>query len=248
MLTTHADVSAPRRSLLALDDLRADELDALLDLGATMLHHPGAWRHRLEGQAVACLLRPRSLELRCALTAAIHRLGALPVLLDLGEEPDDDARALSGTCAAIVVEGAAQRHLRQVVARATVPVINAGNRGNDPCAALAACLALRERFGRLSGLSVAHVGAAGGLAHSLLEAAPLAGFQLHLSAEPGALPDPWVIASAGKAVHLVDDPLAAIGNAHAIVSAARLEPAHRTAMAQALLHTLITGDWEVFSC
>jgi len=202
----------------------------------------------LEGRTVACLLRRGSLELRAVLTVAIHHLGALPVLLDPGDEPDDDARALSSACAAIVVEAAAQRHLRQLAARASVPVLNGGNRGDDPLRGLAACLALQERFGHLRGLSVAYVGPPDGLAHSLLQAAPLAGFQVRLSARSSALPDPWIIASAGSAVRLIDDPLAAIGNAHAVVSDTHLEPAHRTSMAQALLYTLITGDWEIPPC
>lgn len=250
-------LAAPRtlsQSLLQVADLDGAELDAVLDLAAAMRRHPSGWRHRLEGRAVACILDAPSLAAHAAFASAINRLGALPVLLQPRPVPEEDARELSSTCAAIVVCGASQRTLRELAEHATVPVVNGGGPHHDPCGALACCLALRERFGRLADLSVAYVGAADALAHSLLQAAPLAGFELRLACPSGALADPWIIASAGQAVRVMDDPGDAVTDAHIVVSDSRIESLeHEQArnlapIAQALLHALTTGDWEISPC
>ena len=59
-----------------------------------------------------------------------------------------------------------------------MPVINALTDDHHPCQALADLLTLRERFGGLEGLQVAYVGDGNNVAHSLIEAAALAGFEL----------------------------------------------------------------------
>jgi ornithine carbamoyltransferase len=240
--------SASPACVLELSDLDARELEALLDLGATMQHHPLAWRHRLEGRTVACVLNDASLPVHTALAVAVHRLGALPVVLEAGGAPDEEAHLLSAVCDAIVLSAATQRRLRRIADDADVPVVNAGNADHDPCRALAACLALRDQFGTLDGLKVAWVGPADGLVHSLLQAAPLAGLQLRLSCPPGRLADPWIIASGGRAVHVADSAQAAVEDAHVVISPAMVDALDWAPMTQALLYALITGDWEVPRC
>lgn len=237
-------VSPTRRNLLEIADLDAREFEALLDLASTMHRHPTAWRHSLEGRTVACVLHAPALAAHTALAAAVNRLGALPLMLTPDAFPEDDARMLSSACDGIVIHGARHRDLTDLAARATVPVVNACSREHDPCEALAHCLALRERFGSLDGLSIAYVGPAGPLAYSLLQAAPIARFQLRLACPATAMADPWVLASAGQAVRIFDDPAGAVAGAHAVLRGDG-PASNRTPTTQALLHALITGDWEV---
>src|SRR3954453_8923134 len=98
------------RHVLRLADLDPAELEALLDLAATMKRHPLAWRGALEGRAVACFFAKPSTRTRVSLEAAIFRLGALPIMLPSeelklgrGQSIADTARVLSGYCDAIVV-------------------------------------------------------------------------------------------------------------------------------------------------
>lgn len=235
------------RHLLEIADLESEELAALLDLAAVMKHHPSAWRHSLEGRTVACILHAPALSAHVALATAINRLGGLPAIVEPGGLPEDDARLLSRSCDAIVVHAATHRHVRELAEHASVPVVNTGSRDHDVGRALACCLALRERFGTLEALAIAYVGPAGPLVHSLLQAAPLARFELRLGCPPHGLPDPWMIASAGRRVRVFDDPRAAADGAHAVLREA--EPvADLVPVTQALLHALITGDWEDTRC
>jgi ornithine carbamoyltransferase len=128
--------------LLRVADLLPRQFDALLDLAAVMKRHPLAWRGSLEGRSVACLFAKPSTRTRVSFEAAIHRLGALPIMLrpdelqlDRGEPIADTARVLSGYCDAIVVRTFAQRDLRELADHASVPVINALTNDHHPCQA-----------------------------------------------------------------------------------------------------------------
>ena len=128
-------------------------------MAAVMKRHPLAWRSALAGRAVACVFEHSGLRSQVSLEVAVHRLGALPVVLQpRGESTVDTAHAVSPFCDAIAVRTDRHRDLLDLVEQASVPVINALTDREHPCRALADCLALRERFGGLAGLDIAYVG------------------------------------------------------------------------------------------
>lgn len=262
-------------SLLAVTDLDPWQVGALLELSAVMKRHPAAWDHCLEGRTVVCVFPSTCVTSRLAFTLAVHRLGAHPVTLtpadletELGESLADAARMLSASCDAIAVHAFPHRDLQALTEHARVPVINTHSRHYDPWHGLTECLTLQERFGALDGLAVACLGATDHIVHALLELAPRTGIELRLASRSTALADPWTLASAGQAVHVVDDPAEAVAGARAVYTDAGGHPVtpemlvgaapdalvvhgpslehatNRVPMAQALLYTLITGDWE----
>jgi ornithine carbamoyltransferase len=209
--------------VLRVADLDAARFDALLDLAAAMKRHPSAWHGTLEGQAVACYFAKPSTRTRVSFEAAINRLGGLPVMLrpdelqlGRGEPISDTARVLSSYCAAIVIRTFAQRDVAELAEHAGVPVINALTDDHHPCQALADCLTLREHFGDLHGLPVAYVGDGNNVAHSLIEAAVLTGIELRVATPPHCKPDPAIVAHAGRAVQLLEDPHDAVRDAAAV--------------------------------
>src|SRR5919197_2452164 len=124
-----ASAAAPRH-LLGLDALSEADFGALLDLAAVMKRHPLAWRTTLEGRAIACLFEQPSTRSRASLQVAIHRLGALPVMLaprELGggDSLAETARVLSSYCDAIAVRTPRHRDLLELAEHASVPVLNA---------------------------------------------------------------------------------------------------------------------------
>jgi ornithine carbamoyltransferase len=220
----------PARSFLRVADLDQSELFALLDLAAVMREDVTAWRYRLDGQTLACYFTKPSTRTRVSFEAAAWRLGMLPVMLrpdelqlGRGEPLEDTARVLSRYAAAIVVRTFAQRDLDALAAAASVPVVNALTDDHHPCQALADLLTIRDRFGTLEGRTVAYLGDGNNVAHSLMEAAALAGMHVLVATPGGFQPDPTVTANAalvarqhGGSVHLTDDPLVAVRGAHAV--------------------------------
>ena len=209
----------PQR-LLGIDDLSADDFAALLDLAAVMKRHPLAWRSTLEGRAVACLFDHPATRGRVSLEVAVHRLGALGVVLAaVGGSLADTARSLSSYCDAITVHTALHRDLLVLAEHASVPVVNARTDRAHPCQALADCLTLRERYGALHGLEIAWVGASEPVTHSLIEAATLAGFTVRLATPPELLPDPALLGRANGSIRVCDTPREAVAGAVAVYAA-----------------------------
>jgi ornithine carbamoyltransferase len=209
--------------LLRIADLEADELHWLLDRAAAMKADHRGWLDAMPGASVACFFAKPSTRTRVSFEAAINRLGALPIMLrpdelqlGRGEPIADTARVLSSYCAAIVIRTFAQSDVEEMASAATVPVINALTDDHHPCQALADLLTLRETFGRLEGLRVAYVGDGNNVAHSLMEAAALTGFELSLACPTGYFPDPEIVRTAGPAAHVFVDPRDAVAGAHAV--------------------------------
>jgi len=212
-----------KTDLLRIADLSPARLAALLDLAAAMKADPNRWGDALRGESVACYFSKPSTRTRISFEAAAHRLGGLPIMLrpdelqlGRGEPIADTARVMSSYCAAIVIRTFAQRDVEEMAAASAVPVINALTDDHHPCQALADLLTLRERFGDLAGLTVAYVGDGNNVAHSLIEAALLAGLQLALACPEGYRPDPAIVEAAGDAVRVVTDPRDAVAGAAAV--------------------------------
>jgi ornithine carbamoyltransferase len=213
----------PKHDLLRIADLSPGRLEALLALSTEMKADPRGWLDALPGESVGCYFSKPSTRTRVSIEAAIHRLGALPIMLrpdelqlGRGEPIADTARVMSSYCAAIVIRTFAQRDVQQMAEAASVPVINALTDDHHPCQALADLLTLRERFGGLEGLQVAYVGDGNNVAHSLMEAAALAGFELRLACPPDYRPDDQITRAAGEAVNVVRDPREAVAGAQAV--------------------------------
>jgi ornithine carbamoyltransferase len=212
-------------------DLTHQELRGLLDLASAMKASPDLWQDELRGEAVACIFEKPSTRTRVSFAAAIARLGATPIALSThelqlgrGESIADTARSLSGYVSAIVIRTFAQATVDELAHWATVPVVNALSDEHHPCQALADLLTIEDAFGDVAGRRLAFVGDGGdNVAHSLLEAAALAGLDITIACTPEFTPDPRVFANArrlarrsGADLTVVHDPAAAVTGADAV--------------------------------
>ena len=181
-----------------------------------MKTRPHGFVEALRGDTLVCFFEKPSTRTRVSFAAAAERLGMLPVVLrpdelqlGRGETIEDTARTLSGYAAAIAARTFSQETVERLASAATVPVINALTDRHHPCQALADLLTLRERFGRLTGLRVAFVGAGNNVATSLLEAGALMGMHVTVACPPGHEP-------AVEGAHVVHDPVEAVAAADAV--------------------------------
>jgi ornithine carbamoyltransferase len=216
--------------LLRISDLDPEGLRKLLDTAARMKAHPHGSRHAEVGRILACLFSKPSTRTRVSLEAAAWRLGMLPMMLrpdelqlGRGEPIADTARVLSSYVDILAIRTFSHAQVEELAAEATIPVINALTDEHHPCQALADLLTLRERFGSLEGLKVAYVGDGNNVAHSLMEAAALAGMEVAVATPAGYEPDADVVARAqelcaagGGKVAVGGDPYLAAAGAHAV--------------------------------
>jgi ornithine carbamoyltransferase len=218
------------KDFLRVSMLDPGDLALLLGLAERFKYDPYRSRSMLANDTVVLYFNKPSTRTRLSFETAIARLGGTPIVvgaadlqLGRGETIEDTARIVSRYAQAFVVRTSADDEVRRFAQAATIPVINALTDLHHPCQALADLLTLRERFGRLQGLHLAYVGDGNNVAHSLIEAAALAGLRLSIATPASFAPDRAVVAHAqalarvnGGSLHLGTDPAAAVEGADAV--------------------------------
>jgi ornithine carbamoyltransferase len=221
------------RHLLRDDDLTADEQREVLDLADAMKVDRFAQRPLDGPKAVAVLFDKPSTRTRISFEVGIAQLGGTPLIVDAqvsqlgrGETIGDTARVLSRYVDAIVWRTGHQSRVEEMAAGASVPVVNALTDQFHPCQVLADLQTVRERFGRLAGLTLTYLGdGANNMAHSLLLGGATAGLHVRVCSPEGFQPDGGVLRDAknrasetGASVELVADPHAAVDGADVVAT------------------------------
>jgi ornithine carbamoyltransferase len=220
------------RHLLRDDDLTPAEQLAVLDLATEMKQDRYAHRP-LNGHPVAVIFDKSSTRTRVSFEVGISQLGGQPLIIDggasqlgRGETIADTARVLSRFVDAIVWRTGAQTRVQEMAEAASVPVVNALTDEFHPCQVLADLQTIRERHGRLRGLTMAFLGdGANNMAHSLMLGGVTAGLNVRLGAPSGFTPDPSVLADVrsraaetGAGVEILDDPVDAVAGVDVVVT------------------------------
>lgn len=221
------------RHFLRDDDLSQAEQTEILDL-AVRLKADRFSARPLEGpQTVAVIFDKSSTRTRVSFAVGIADLGGVPLIFGIDssqlggkETPSDTARVLERQVAAIVWRTFAQAGLEEMAAGTTVPVINALSDDFHPCQLLADLLTIRERRGKLAGLTVTFLGdGASNMAQSYLLAGSTAGMHMRIASPAEYAPTDAVVAAGraaasqtGGSITLFKDPQEAAAGSDVIVT------------------------------
>ncbi|MTD14016.1 ornithine carbamoyltransferase [Nakamurella sp. YIM 132087] len=220
------------RHYLRDDDLSPAELIEVLDLADLYKRNRTAARP-LERKSVAVLFEKNSTRTRLSFEVGISQLGGQPIIVDgrtsqLGREEtiEDTSRVLSRYVDAVAIRTFAQRRIDALASTSSVPVINALTDEFHPCQVLADLQTIRERLGRLAGVTLTYLGdGANNMAHSLMLGGANAGLHVRVSSPEGFVPDPQILLDAktragltGGSVELITDPVAAVSGADVLVT------------------------------
>jgi ornithine carbamoyltransferase len=221
------------RHLLRDDDLSPAEQLAVLDLADELKRDRYARKPLAGPRPVAVIFDKSSTRTRVSFETGIAQLGGHPLIIDghssqmgRGETIADTARVLSRMVDAVVWRTTGQHRIEDFAAASTVPVVNALTDEFHPCQVLADLQTVRERHGRLAGLTLTYLGdGANNMAHSLLLGGVTAGMHVRVAAPDGFVPDPAVLEAAGQraeqtggSVLLTPDPLAGSKDADVLVT------------------------------
>jgi ornithine carbamoyltransferase len=220
------------RHFLRDDDLSPAEQAEVLDLADRMkadrLGFPV-----LAGKSIATIFEKNSTRTRLSFEVGIDQLGGHPIVIDgrtmqLGREEtiEDTSRVVSRYVDAVVWRTFAQARMTAMASAATVPVINALTNEFHPCQVLADLQTVRERHGRLAGVTLVFLGDGGNnMAHSLLLGGTTAGMHVRIASPAGFQPHGEVLLDAkhraeetGGSVAFVADPHAAVDGADVLVT------------------------------
>jgi len=221
------------RHFLRDDDLSPAELIEILDL-ADEMKADRFLRQPLAGpRAVAVIFDKPSTRTRVSFSVGIVELGGYPLVLDMqtsqlsrGEPIEDTARVLDRQVAAIVWRTFGQQRIEAMAAASRVPVINALTDTFHPCQLLADLQTVRERKGRLAGLTLTYAGdAANNMAHSYLLAGATAGMHVRVAGPVAYQPAADIVdaaqriaASTGGSARATTDPYEAFDGADVVAT------------------------------
>jgi len=178
------------RNVISIADLTASDIERVL---ATALALKDAGRRPiLQGQTLALVFEKPSLRTRASFEVAMKHLGGdciylSPPEVGLGdrETPADVARVLSRYVDCIAARTFTTETVQQLADYSSVPVINALSEGEHPCQALADLLTVREKKGRLNGVTLAYIGDGNNVANSLALAGGLTGMHIRIASPDG---------------------------------------------------------------
>ncbi len=220
------------RHFLRDDDLTPAEQAEVLDLADRMKADRLGFR-ALQGKSVATIFEKNSTRTRLSFEVGIAQLGGQPIVVDvrtmqLGREEtiEDTSRVLSRYVDAVVWRTYAQARMTAMAAASRVPVVNALTNEFHPCQVLADLQTVRERHGRLAGVTLTYLGdGANNMAHSLLLGGTTAGMHVRIAGPAGFHPHGEVLLDAkhraeetGGSVALLTDPHAAVDGADVLVT------------------------------
>ncbi|MGH3425400.1 MAG: ornithine carbamoyltransferase [Nocardioidaceae bacterium] len=228
-----AGTSTAPRHFLRDDDLSATEQREVLNLADAMKRDRTGSKPLAGPKTVAVMFEKNSTRTRISFESGIAQLGGHPLIVDgrmmqLGREETiaDTARVLSRYVDAVVWRTFAQQRIDEMAGAATIPVLNALTDEFHPCQVLADLQTIRERKGRLAGLTLVYLGdGANNMAHSLLLGGTTAGMHVRVVAPQEFQPHPEVLLDAKHAAGNTDgsasmftDPALAVEGADVLVT------------------------------
>ena len=190
------------RHFLDLSDFDQATLRQMLDWGVAYKagRMPGG-KTPLAGKHLAMIFEKPSTRTRVSFEVAMADLGGHVTILNQtesqlgrGETIADTARVLSRYVDAIMLRTVSEKHLAEMVAHATVPVINGLTDHSHPCQLMADIMTFEEHKGPIAGRTVAWLGDGNNVAESWVHAAVRFGFSLRVACPtdcglPGTLLD-----------------------------------------------------------
>lgn len=180
----------------------------------------------LSDHMLALVFEKPSTRTRVSFDMAMRQLGGQTITLnstDLqlgrGETVADTARVLSSYVDAIMLRTFAPATLQEMADNAATPVINGLTDRSHPCQVLTDIMSFEEARGSIRGARLAWTGDGNNMAATLVEAAPLFGFEVRVACPETLQIDPAVVAAAqarGAKITVTDDAREAARGADAV--------------------------------
>jgi ornithine carbamoyltransferase len=217
------------RNFTRVADWSGAELVRVLDLADELkgLQQRREDHQLLPGRTLGMIFQKPSTRTRVSFEVGIFQLGGTGLYLSAGdlqlgrgETLKDTATVLSRYLDAIMIRTFAQDDVEELARHASIPVINGLTDSSHPCQALADVMTIRERIGRLEGVTTVYLGDGNNVCASLMVAAAKRGMNFRAATPTGYEPAAEVVeiareaaAETGATIELFDDPREAAAGA-----------------------------------
>lgn len=226
--STRAGGKAALRHFLDIDRLSTETLEALVALGHAYKRGDVKAPGPATGRTLAMVFEKPSTRTRVSFEVGMGQMGGRATVLDAtmsqlgrGETIADTARVLSRYADVIMFRTLSESSLKEMVAHATVPVINGLTDKSHPCQIMADIMTFEEVKGPIKGRTIAWVGDGNNVCTSWIHGAMHFGYVLRIGTPAAAAPAAELIRyarDAGAEITLTEDPVVAVRGADCVVT------------------------------
>jgi len=226
------NVNMKGKSLISINDLTLDEMNAIFDLSADLKKKlkEGVPHKYLEGQTLGMIFSKPSTRTRVSFETGIYQLGGIgmyfgPTDLQLkkSENIHDTSKVLSRYLSGIMIRTFAHQDVIDLAKYASIPIINGLTDLLHPCQVLADLFTILEKKGKLKGLKLAYIGDGNNMAHSLLHGCSKVGMNISVASPKAYKPKEEIVNNAlrnakvmNSKVEILDSPEEAVKDADII--------------------------------
>ncbi len=194
-----------KKDLLSIKDLTQEDIDYIFELTEGFKAGVGVFERPLSSKSIGLIFQKPSNRTRVSLEVGIFQLGGNSVYLgfddiQLGarESIKDIARVHSRYLDGIVARTFSHKDVVSLAKYSEIPVINGLSDLLHPCQALSDIFTLKEKFGKLSSITLAYVGDGNNVLHSLMYASAMVGMNLKFSTPVGYEPKKEILEEVKK--------------------------------------------------
>ena len=226
------NVNMKGKSLISINDLTLDEMNAIFDLSADLKKKlkEGVPHKYLEGQTLGMIFSKPSTRTRVSFETGIYQLGGIgmyfgPTDLQLkkSENIHDTSKVLSRYLSGIMIRTFAHQDVIDLAKYASIPIINGLTDLLHPCQVLADLFTILEKKGKLKGLKLTYIGDGNNMAHSLLHGCSKVGMNISVASPKAYKPKEEIVNNAlrnakvmNSKVEILDSPEEAVKDADII--------------------------------
>lgn len=182
-----------KRNFLAISDFSLSEIQQIFE--ETDRLKQNKFCDSFKNKAVGLIFQKPSLRTRVSFQVGVWQLGGQcmslsPAEVNIGvrESGKDAAMTLSRYLDLIVARVFKHKEVVELAEYSRVPVINGLSDLYHPCQALADIYTVREKFGKVKGLTLAYIGDGNNVCNSLLEITSLVGMNIKIASPKGFTP------------------------------------------------------------
>ena len=194
-----------KKDFLTIKDLSAEDIEYIFELAQHLKAGIGNFEKPLTGKSVGLIFQKPSNRTRLSFEVGVYQLGGNAIYLgpddiQLGarESIKDIARVQSRYLDGIVARTFSHKDLTSLAKYSSVPVINGLSDLLHPCQAISDFFTMKERFGKLSGITIAYIGDGNNVLNSLMYLAAITGATLKYSTPAGYEPKKEVVEDTQK--------------------------------------------------
>jgi len=170
--------------LLTLKDWTPKQIQGVIDFSIEIKKNPTKYRTSLSDKSLAMIFQKTSTRTRVSFEVAMTQMGGHALYLDwrttnlVLADIGDETRYMSRNVDCIMARLIKHADLRKMADASRVPVINGCDEKYHPCQALADLMTIKEKKGKLKGLSLVYIGVHNNVCNSLIVCCTKSGMKI----------------------------------------------------------------------